>query len=145
FTVYGGSVAPDGTATLTGFGKVLGGAAAIGFIFATASSGAAWVMGADRALAVAAYDGAGPRALGRFSERFGTPIIANVFTGILATVVMIAAFKLSSGDANKYFSAVLGLAISTTTISYLCIFPTVIKLRYSRPDVVRPYRIPWGN
>jgi len=28
---------------------------------------------------------------------------------------------------------------------YLLIFPSVIKLRYSHPDVPRPYRIPWGK
>lgn len=38
----------------------------------------------------------------------------------------------------------LGLTISTTTISYLFIFPALIKLRYSRPDVPRPYRVPGG-
>jgi len=48
--------------------------AAILFIFALMSSGATWIMGADRAQAVACYDGAGPRALGRFSQRYGTPV-----------------------------------------------------------------------
>jgi amino acid transporter len=32
-----------------------------------------------------------------------------------------------------------------TTISYLLIFPALIKLRYSRPEVQRPYRVPWGT
>jgi amino acid transporter len=40
---------------------------------------------------------------------------------------------------------VLGLAISTTTIAYLFVFPAVIKLRYSHPHVPRPYRVPGGN
>ena len=39
----------------------------------------------------------------------------------------------------------LGLAISTTTISYLVVFPAVIKLRYTHGHVPRPYRIPVGN
>lgn len=144
FTVYGGSVAPDGKATLTGLGHVLGGAAALAFIFATASSGATWLMGADRALAVAAYDGAGPRILGRFSAKYGTPVNANLLSGILSTVVMILAFELSGSNSEKYFSAVLGLAISTTMISYLFVFPTLIKLRYLKPDAPRPYQIPGG-
>jgi amino acid transporter len=57
---------------------------------------------------------------------------------------MILAFNLTSGDSGKYFSAVLGLAISTTTISYLAIFPAVTMLRYKYPDLPRPYRIPGG-
>jgi len=144
FTVYGGSIATDGTIRLTGLGSVMGGVAAFGFFFATAASGATWLMGADRALAVAAYDGAGPRILGRFSARFGTPVIANVLSGVLSTVVMVLAFMLSQGDSNKYFAAVLGLAISTTMISYLFLFPAVIKLRYTHGQSDRPYRVPWG-
>ena len=37
------------------------------------------------------------------------------------------------------------MAISTNLLSYLLIFPTVIKLRYSHPDQERPYRVPGGN
>ena len=65
FSVYGGHVATDGTATLTGAGQVFGDLAALCFIWALVSSGTTWIMGADRAMAVAAYDGAGPRILGR--------------------------------------------------------------------------------
>ncbi len=69
FTVYGGHVGatPDAT-TLTGAGKVIGDITAIAFIFALMSSGATWIMGADRAQAVACYDGAGPRILGDVLE-----------------------------------------------------------------------------
>jgi len=148
FTVYGGHVttASDGTvtATLTGAGKLLGDLAAIGFIWALASSGATWIMGADRSQAVASFDGAGPRVLGIFSAKYGTPIVVNLLSGVFSTIVMVLAFELTSGSAQKYFTVVLSLAISTTTISYLLIFPALIKLRYSHPDVPRPYRVPGG-
>ena len=55
---------------------------------------------------------------------------------------MALAFELTSGSGEKYFSAVLGLAISTTTISYLLIFPALGILRFKLPDVPRPYRVP---
>jgi glutamate:GABA antiporter len=142
FTVYGGSVAASGTATLSGAGLILGRVAAVVFIFALASAGTTWIMGADRAEAVASVDGGGPRALGRFSGRFGTPIAMNLLSGVVATVLMIAAFQITGGNSARYFTAVLGLTISTTTISYLFIFPALVKLRYSRPDVDRPYRVP---
>ncbi len=101
-------------------------------------------MGADRAQAVASFDGAGPRILGTFSARYGTPIAVNLLSGIVSTVVMFVATYFSGGNSNAYFGAVLGLAISTTTISYLVVFPALIKLRYSHPDVPRPYRVPFG-
>jgi amino acid transporter len=148
FTVYGGHVttAADGSvvATLTGAGKVLGDLAAIGFIWALASSGATWIMGADRSQAVASFDGAGPRVLGIFSMRYGTPIVVNLLSGVFSTIVMVLAFQLTSGSSAKYFTVVLSLAISTTTVSYLLIFPALIRLRYTHPDVPRPYRVPGG-
>jgi amino acid transporter len=147
FTVYGGHVetAKDGTvtATLSGAGKLLGSLSAIGFILALLSSGATWIMGADRSQAVAGFDGAAPRSFGHFSARFGTPITVNLLSGLFSTIVMVLAFQLT-GSADKYFTAVLGLAISTTTISYLVVFPAVIKLRYSHAHVPRPYHVPGG-
>jgi glutamate:GABA antiporter len=149
FTVYGGHLvtAKDGsvTATLTGVGKVLGDGAAIGFILALLSSGTTWIMGADRAQAVAGFDGAAPRAFGYFSARWGTPVVVNLLSGVFSTIVMVLAFQLTSGNANKYFTAVLGLAISTTTIAYVVIFPAVIKLRYTHGHVPRPFRVPGGK
>jgi glutamate:GABA antiporter len=148
FTVFGGHVdtANDGTvtATLTGFGKFAGDLAAIGFILALLSSGATWIMGADRSQAVAAYDGAGPRVLGFFSKKYGTPIAVNLLSGVVSTLVLVLATLLTSGSSEKYFTAVLGLAISTTTISYLAIFPALYLLRRKFPNVPRPYQAPGG-
>jgi amino acid transporter len=143
FTVYGGEVTKDG-AVLTGAGKVLGDVMALGFILVLLSSGTTWLMGSDRTQAVAGYDGAGPRALGYFSKRYGTPIVVNFLSGVMSTVVMFAAFGFSGGDNEKYFNAVLNVVLLFTTISYIVIFPTLIKLRYSHPDVPRPYKVPFG-
>jgi amino acid transporter len=146
FTVYGGHVGatPDQT-VLTGAGKVIGDIGAILFIFALMSSGATWIMGADRAQAVACYDGAGPRVLGVFSKRYGTPIAVNFLSGAISSLFMILAFQLTSGNSAKYFSAALSLAISTTTISYMAVFLTLYLLRRRLPHVHRPYHVPFGD
>jgi amino acid transporter len=143
FTVYGGHVAKDG-AVLTGAGDVLGKIMAGGFILVLLSSGTTWIMGADRTQAVTGFDGAGPRILGRFSKRWGTPVVVNLISGAVATIVMVLAFQLAGGSAQKYFNAVLNVVLLFTTISYLVIFPALIKLRYSHPHVHRPYRVPGG-
>jgi amino acid transporter len=143
FTVYGGSIASDGTPTLSGAGTVLGDAGAIFFIVCLLTSGVTWIMGSDRALAVSCYDGAGPRFLGVISARFGTPVRVNIFSGLVATVIVILAETITSGNAYKYFGAVLGVTISTTLISYLGIYPAVWKLRRSYPGVPRPFRMPF--
>jgi len=143
FTIYGGSIATDGTPTLSGAGAALGGICAVLFILCLLTSGVTWIMGADRALAVSCYDGAGPRFLGVISAKYGTPVRVNIFSGLAATVIVILAETITSGNAAKYFGAVLGVTISTTLISYLGIYPAVWKLRRSHPEVERPFRMPW--
>ena len=132
FTVYGGA------------GDAIGKITAAAFILVLLSSGTTWLMGSDRSQAVAGYDGAGPRVLGTFSKKYGTPIVVNFLSGTVSTIVMVLAFQLSGGDAEKYFSAVLNVVLLFTTISYLTIFPTLIKLRYSHGHVYRPYKVPGG-
>ncbi len=149
FTVYGGHVQPAAgggeIVVLEGAGRVMGAVAAIGFIVALATSGITWIMGADRSQAVACLDGGGPRWLGSFENRWGTPVALNVASGIVATLVMLAAFAVTGGDSEKFFAASLNLGISTTTLSYLVIFPTLFLLRRKSRDVARPYRVPGGD
>jgi amino acid transporter len=40
---------------------------------------------------------------------------------------------------------VLYMATSTGLLSYVLIFPALIRLRYSHGDVRRPYRVPFGT
>lgn len=141
-TVYGGSVAPDGTVTLSGAGAVLGTICAAGLIIGVLTSGVSWAIGAHRAQAVACADGAGPAYLGRLSSRHGTPIRVNVLSGLLASVVLVTALSLTGGNSEKYFTAGLALVISTTFISYLLTFPSMLVLRRKLPDAPRPFRAP---
>jgi amino acid transporter len=143
FTVYGGEVI-NGQAELSGFGSVLGNITAAAFILVLLSSGTTWLMGSDRSQAVAGYDGGGPRVLGTFSKKYGTPIVVNFLSGTVSTIVMVLAFQLSGGNAEKYFNAVLNVVLLFTTVSYLAIFPALIKLRYSHGHVYRPYKVPFG-
>jgi amino acid transporter len=136
----------------TVFHGVYGGAAhallivmALSFIGALVTSGAVWMIGSDRILAVAAYDGAFAPWFGRFSRHFGTPVRVNVFSGIASSVFMITAVAVFDSGTNSAFQVVLYMAISTTLMSYILLFPAVLKLRYLFPEVPRPYRLPGGN
>jgi amino acid transporter len=52
---------------------------------------------------------------------------------------------LTGGSNEKYFAAGLGLAISTTFVSYTFTFPALAVLRRKFPQVERPYRVPGGQ
>jgi glutamate:GABA antiporter len=137
--------------TLT-FHGVYGGAAhpllivmTLGFVGALVTSGAVWMIGSDRIQAVASYDGAFFPFFGVFNKRLGTPVRVNVLSGIAASVFAIAAISmLKNNSTASAFTVVLDIAISTTLISYLWIFPAALKLRYSQPTVPRPFVHPWG-
>ncbi len=133
FSVYGGAQ------------NFLSDLMALGFIFALLTSGAVWMIGSDRIQAVAAYDGAFAGWFGVFNAKLGTPVRVNVMSGVVSTIFMIAAEQFSTGSNAATFTVVLYLATSTTLLSYLLIFPAVIKLRYSHPHVHRPYRVPGGS
>jgi glutamate:GABA antiporter len=125
----------------------LGWIVAIAFVFGLASSGGSWVIGADRTYAIASLDRTAPAIFGRFSGRYGTPIFVNTMTGIVASIAMIAAVLITafgSGSIVLLFALVIGFVISTTTLSYLFIFPSFLILRYKYPNVHRPYRVPGG-
>lgn len=121
---------------------------AMGVIIALASSGGTWIIGADRTMAISALDRNAPAFLGRFSGKYGTPIVVNLLSGIVATIAMAAAICITafSTDPNvtTLFTLVLGFAISTTTISYLFIFPAYLVLKYKYAHVQRVYTVPGG-
>jgi amino acid transporter len=118
---------------------------AFGFIFALITSGAVWMIGSDRIQAVAAYDGAFIPWFGVFNEKLGTPVRVNVLSGVTSTIFMVAAVRLLSSSNAATFTVVLYMAISTTLVSYILIFPALIKLRYSHPDVPRVFAVPGGK
>lgn len=132
FTVYGGAA------------DIMTKIAAFGFIMALVSSACTWLMGSDRSQAVACFDGAGPAVLGRFSAKLGTPVNVNFLSGVFSTIVFVAATIIAGGGAEATFNVMIGVVLTFTTLSYILIFPTVIKLRYSHPHVPRPYKIPGG-
>jgi glutamate:GABA antiporter len=137
--------------TLT-FHGVYGGAAhplliimTLGFVGALVTSGAVWMIGSDRIQAVASYDGAFIPFFGVFNRRLGTPVRVNVLSGVVASVFSIVTiYMLKNHSTTSAFTVVLDIAISTTLLSYLWIFPAALKLRYTHPHVTRPFVHPWG-
>jgi amino acid transporter len=116
------------------------------FIFTLMTSGAVWMIGSDRIQAVSAYDGAFAGFFGVFNSKLGTPVRVNVMSGVVASAFTIAAIQLLNHQSTaSAFTVVLDIAISTTLISYLWIFPAAAVLRHKYPDVPRPYRVPYGN
>ena len=131
------------------FGDVYGGAAdtlvkfMVGaFIVSLITSGAVWMIGSDRVLAVASYDGAWVPWFGVFNRKLGTPVRVNTMSGVLSTVFLLFALNLLGGSNASAFEVILALTTSTTLLSYVMIFPTGWLLRRKHGHIHRPYRAP---
>ena len=142
FTVYGGSIAEDGTVTLSGAGSYLGAFAGVLIIIAIFSTGVTWLMSTNRNLAMACFDGAGPRWVAFTNPRYATPVRLNNITGVIASSILVVGYRLNDGDVAKYFGVAVGFAIAMTLVNYLAIFPAFWVLRNKYPDSHRPYRVP---
>jgi glutamate:GABA antiporter len=125
----------------------LGWLVALGFAASLFASGVTLLIAVSRTYAIAALDRAAPLGLGHFSSRFGTPIVATMLSGLVATMTAVAAIWLSaygSETIGALFVQVLGVAISTALLAYLLMFPTFLILRYTCPAVPRRYLVPGG-
>jgi amino acid transporter len=142
FTVYGGSVAEDGTVVLSGAGIYLGAFAGALIIIAIFSTGVTWLMSTNRNLAAACFDGAGPRWIAFTNPRYATPVRLNNLTGIIASVILVLGYRLNDGDIAKYFGVAVGFAIAMSLVNYIAIFPAFWVLRNKFPEANRPYRVP---
>ncbi len=125
----------------------LGWLVALGFAASFFASGATVIMAVSRTYVIAALDGAAPRLLGRFSQRFGTPYAATLLSGILATVTMVASILVAvfgSESIGVLFTQLFNAAVLILILAYLLIFPTFLVLRYKYPALPRRYRVPGG-
>lgn len=104
---------------------LVGGLAALAFLWVLVANGLTWVMASSRTQAAASLDGVGPRGLGRVSARTGTPVAATLVCGLVATATVLAAFAVAGDDNSRYFSAALTLAISLLALANLVVFPSL--------------------
>jgi amino acid transporter len=143
FTVYGGTIDVQGVPHLSGAGTVLGDLAAIGFVYALLSGGATWLICGNRVLAAAGADGALPRLLGRRAPRSNAPIAVGLLSGVVASAMLLLTYSLTD-RLTRYLAAMVALAVCTVLLSYLLVFPSLVRLRRTHPDVPRPFAVPGG-
>jgi glutamate:GABA antiporter len=126
-------------------GPILLKVAVLAFIITVAITGSTWALAANRALAVASADGAFFRYFAKFDPQLQTPLRLSVLGGILSIAFMFAGVKFSGGHDAATFAVVLSIAISTSSITYLFVFPSALRLRFSQAHASRPYTVPGGT
>jgi amino acid transporter len=132
-------------------GGVLGSAAdAVSYVIGVAIiltyvlTAAVWVQGPARMLSVAALDGSSPRALGRYGKQ-GTPVNACILIGLVGSAMCIVIFEATSGSLSAFIGVMIALTTSMFVFVYLMLIAAIVRLRYTQPDVRRPYVVPGGK
>jgi glutamate:GABA antiporter len=103
---------------------------------------ASWLIGPALGLGVVAREGNMPRMFARHNGN-GSPMSVLILQAVIGTIIsLLYVFLPSVSSAYWILSA---LTVLLLCIMYMYIFAAVIKLRYSRPDVHRSFRIPGGT
>jgi amino acid transporter len=100
-----------------------------------------WVVGPLVSLAAAARRGLLPPLFRRLNARQVPAAIMLWQGGVVTTIA--AAFALAP-DVNSTYWILTASVSALLAFYYLPIFAAVIRLRYTQPDAVRPFRIPGG-
>lgn len=101
----------------------------------------AWIIGPTKGLLVAARDGCIPV---RFSHvnRHGAPVTILIAQGIIFTALSSLFILLDSINAAYWILS--ALCAQMALLVYVFMFAAAIKLRYSKPNQPRAYKIPGG-
>jgi len=101
-----------------------------------------WIMGPATGLASVSQAGEAPRSWGR-ENGAGVPVRVLIAQGIGTTVFSLLFLFVPSVSTSYWILSVLTAQI--IIIMYALIFAAVLRLRYTHPEVHRPYRIPGGT
>jgi putative glutamate/gamma-aminobutyrate antiporter len=102
----------------------------------------AWIIGPTRGLLVAAEDGCIPNYFVKTNKK-NMPVRLLMLQGIIVTAICTVYLIMPSVESSFWILSDLTAQLAMS--SYLFLFSAAIVLRYKRPDLIRSYKIPFGN
>jgi len=102
----------------------------------------AWIVGPSKGLFATAKEGTLPPFFQKMN-RNGVQSNILIIQGLIVTVLALM-FLLMPNVSSSYW-ILSALTIQLYLIMYNLLYFAAVKLRYSQPDVVRAYKIPFGN
>ena len=102
---------------------------------------AAWLIGPAKGLGVVALDGNMPQVFNRHNK-YGSPVAILVTQALIGSAISLLYIILPS--VNQAYWIMSAMTTELLCIMYVLIFAALIKLRYSKPDQPRPFKIPGG-
>jgi amino acid transporter len=101
-----------------------------------------WMVGPSKGVLEVAGDGYLPKYMKK-QNRHGMPTGTLIVQGAISTLLSLAVLFMPT--VSGAFWIMSALAAQLYLVMYLLMFAAAIKLRYSQPDVERPYKVPGGK
>ena len=101
-----------------------------------------WIVGPTKGLLAAAKDGDLPPFFRKVNKN-GMPTPLLITQAIIVTLISFVFILMPT--VSSAFWILFAIAAQLYLIMYLLLFAAAIKLRYTRPEVARPYQIPGGK
>lgn len=101
-----------------------------------------WTVGPAKGLLVTVQDGFLHPILQKVNKR-GVPIGMLIFQGCVGSILSLVFLFMDSHSAAYW--VLTALAAQFTVVQYSLVFAASLYLRYSQPEVKRPYRVPGGQ
>jgi len=101
-----------------------------------------WMVGPSKGVLEVAKEGYLPQFMQKVNEH-GMPIGILLVQALIATILSCAVLFMPT--VSGAFWIMSALAAQLYLVMYLLMFAAAIKLRYSQPEVERPYKIPGGK
>lgn len=101
-----------------------------------------WVGGPSRALLQTAENGEIPPWFSQTNSK-GSPKMILILQAIVVSVL--GTFYLIFPDPSAAFYLLSAMTVSLYLLMYLLMYAAAIRLRYSKPDAPRHFRVPGGN
>jgi glutamate:GABA antiporter len=102
---------------------------------------AAWLIGPAKGLGVVAEEGNLPPIFNK-TNKYGSPMAVLVIQALIGTFFSLLYVFLPS--VNQAYWVLSAMTVELLCIVYFLVFASLIKLRYTKPDVPRPFKIPGG-
>ena len=101
-----------------------------------------WIIGPSKGLLTSALNDDLPKFT-QYTNRNGSPVAILLMQAIIGTVLI--SMNLFIPTINQFYWIFQTQAAQLILMMYLLIFLSVIKLRYSQPNIPRLYKIPGGK
>lgn len=102
----------------------------------------AWITGPSRGLLWTAKDGQLPKSWTKVNKS-DVQVNILIWQGIFATILSLIYFVFP--NVNVGFFVLSAITASLYILMYLLMYAGAIKLKYSQPNLVRPYEVPGGK